>query len=69
MTARTFCSSGHAEQVKAAVHGATTLLLAGMATYNMTAWYFRRDRHLAINAVIYTLFTAWEAEKTRSHLA
>jgi hypothetical protein len=39
-----------------------------MATYNIVAWCFRRERHLGTNAVVYTLAVGWEAKQTLHHL-
>lgn len=63
-----FCASGNHESVKCGVHGAAGALLALCAAYNITACYYRRDRHLRINAVIYSLAVAWEAKQTLHHL-
>jgi len=65
---RAFCASGSHEQVKCGVHGALGVLVALCASYNATAWWFRRDRHLRVNAILYTLALAWEAKQTRHHL-
>jgi hypothetical protein len=61
--------SGRCEPLKAAVHG---LLLATMglcAAYNSAAWMKRRERHLAINAVVYTAALWWERCHIVRHLA
>jgi len=63
-----FCASGNHENVKCGVHGAAGVLLAACAAYNITAWWYRRDRHLKINAVVYTLAVLWEAKQTMRHL-
>ena len=65
---QTFCSSGHREGIKGAVHGAACIIAATMAVYNIAAWHFRRERHLGTNAVVYTLAVAWEAKQTLRHL-
>jgi hypothetical protein len=38
------------------------------AAYNITASCFRRDRHLRINAVVYSLAVCWELKQTLHHL-
>jgi hypothetical protein len=38
------------------------------AAYNITASRYRRDRHLRLNAVIYTLAFAWEMKQALHHL-
>ena len=45
--------SGTLEGVKAGVHGAALGLAAVMCLYNAAAWLQRRERHLAINAIVY----------------
>ena len=68
MTARELCVSGNHELLKGSVHGTACAIAAVMATYNIVAWCFRRDRHLRINAVVYTLAFAWEVKQTLHHL-
>jgi hypothetical protein len=65
---RRFCNRGNHEGVKCAVHAAAGILVGVCAAYNITAACFRRDRHLRINAVIYTLAAAWELKQTLRHL-
>jgi hypothetical protein len=65
---RTFCKSGENEAVKGAVHAAGCLLAGVMAAYNIAAWCYRRERHLGINAVVYSLATLWEVKQTAHHL-
>ena len=65
---RTFCKSGENEAFKGAVHGAGGVLAAAMAAYNIAAWCYRRELHLGINAIVYTLATVWEAKQTAHHL-
>ena len=62
------CSSGNNEVLKSAVHGTAAVLAALMAAYNIAACCFRSDRHLRINAVVYTLAVGWEAKQTLHHL-
>lgn len=63
-----FCKSGNHEYLKGCVHGAAALIAAAMATYNTTAYTYRRDPHLRVNAVIYTLAVLWEVKQTARHL-
>ena len=65
---RAFCSSGNHEGVKCAVHAAAGLIVGVCAAYNITASFYRRDRHLRINALVYTLAVAWELKQTIHHL-
>ena len=62
------CTSGNHEALKCSVHGAATVIAALMAAYNIAACGYRRDLHLRINAVIYTLAVAWEVKQTLHHL-
>ena len=63
-----FCTSGNHEVVKCAVHAAAGVLVGVCAAYNITASRYRRDRHLRLNAVIYTLAFAWEMKQALHHL-
>jgi len=65
---RSFCASGNHEIFKSGIHGAVGVLVAMCAVYNVTAWCFRRDRHLCVNAVVYTLAVIWELKHTVHHL-
>ena len=59
---------GSCEPFKAVVHGASLGLFAIMGLYNAAAWINRRERHLAINALIYGLGVAWERRLVAHHL-
>jgi hypothetical protein len=65
---RTLCTSGNHETLKSTVHGAAGVIAAVMAAYNITACCFRRDRHLRLNALIYTLLVAYELKQTVHHI-
>ena len=65
---RAFCTSGESEAVKGAVHAAGGVLAAVMAAYNIAAWCYRRERHLGINAVVYSLAIMWEIRQTTHHI-
>ena len=58
---------GCAEGFKASIHLATGLLSGLMAAYNFAAWLRRRERHLAVNAALYTAGVVWEAQHTAHH--
>lgn len=60
--------SGRCEPMKAAVHGVLLATVAVCAAYNTAAWIKRRQRHLAINAVIYTAAVWWERCHVLHHL-
>jgi len=66
---RAFCTRGESEVVKGAVHAAGVVLAGSMALYNIAAWCFRREQHLGINAVIYSLAVMWEVKQTSHHIA
>lgn len=68
MTARDLCASGNHEWLKCGVHASACAIAAVMAAYNVAAWSYRRDRHLWINGVIYTLACAWEVKQTLHHV-
>jgi hypothetical protein len=65
---RSLCSSGQHEALKCGVHGAAGAIAALCAAYNIAAWCLRRDRHLRLNAVVYTLAVVWELRHTLHHL-
>jgi hypothetical protein len=59
---------GQCEPLKAAVHGVLLATVAVCAAYNAAAWVKRRQRHLAINAVVYGLAVCWERAHVMHHL-
>ena len=59
---------GECEPLKAAVHGVLLATVAVCAAYNAAAWLKRRQRHLAINAVVYGLAVWWERAHVMHHL-
>jgi hypothetical protein len=61
--------SGTFEGVKAGVHGAALGLAAVMCLYNAAAWLQRRERHLAINAIVYGSAIILEREHFLHHRA
>ena len=65
---RTFCTSGESEALKGAVHGLGGVLAASMAAYNIAAWCYRRELHLGINAIVYSLAVVWEIKQTAHHI-
>jgi hypothetical protein len=68
MTVQMFCTSGEQEEVKGAVHAIAGLLALAMATYNATAWCYRRQAHLGFNAIIYGAVVGFEIKQTLHHL-
>jgi hypothetical protein len=65
---RAFCKSGENEAVKGAVHALGGVLAATMAAYNIAAWYYRREPHLGLNSIVYTLAVLWEIKQTVHHM-
>ena len=65
----TILQHGEWEPLKAGVHGATLGLAVVMGLYNAAAWIGRRERHLAVNAILYSLLIAWERAQVAHHLA
>jgi len=64
-----FLHCGHCEPLKAGVHATALGLFVVMGVYNVAAWLRRRERHLAINAIVYTALSAWERQHVAHHLA
>lgn len=65
---QTLCTSGNHELLKCGVHGAACVIAGMMAAYNIAACCFRRDPHLRLNAVVYTLAVGYEVKQTLHHL-
>ena len=61
--------SGKCERLKASTHAVAMGVAAVCAAYNLAAWLVRRQRHLAINAVVYSAAVFWEAAHVQHHLA
>ena len=62
------CTTGNHELLKCSVHGAAGVIAAMMAAYNIAACCFRRDRHLRVNALVYSLAVGYEVKQTLHHL-
>ena len=60
--------SGQCEGMKAVVHAVLMATVGVCAVYNTAAWLKRRQRHLAINAVIYAAAIWWEHCHVMHHL-
>ena len=65
---QTLCTSGQHELLKAGVHGAAGVIAGLMAAYNIAACCFRPDRHLRVNAFVYTLLVVYELKHTAHHV-
>lgn len=60
---------GSCEALKAGVHATALGLAVLMGLYNAAAWLLRRERHLAVNTILYAALTAWEREQVAHHMA
>jgi hypothetical protein len=69
MRVEEFVSQGHAEPVKGAFHGLAMVVCGLMFAYNTTAWLFRREPHLATNALVYGTAILYEGIQTQRHVA
>ena len=56
-----------ASATKGAVHGALGALAVLCCGYNVAAWWHRRERHLAVNAVVYGALIAFEVGQVIRH--
>jgi hypothetical protein len=59
---------GNCEELKLGVHAGALTLAALCGAYNAAAWLVRRERHLAVNAVVYAMLVAWEQQHISHHL-
>lgn len=60
--------SGSHEPLKLAVHGSLGALAGVCLAYNAVAFLLRRERHLAVNVVLYGALVAIESRKVRHHM-
>ena len=60
---------GMNEELKLGVHAAALGLAVVMGLYNAAAFLKRRERHLAVNTVLYSALTAWEQVHVAHHWA
>jgi hypothetical protein len=67
MTVQRFLQSGEAEMFKGGVHAAVGILAIVCGVYNAAAWTMRRERHLGVNAIVYTGLALWEVSHVRRH--
>lgn len=68
MTPRAFVQHGEHEMVKAVFHVALGSVALPCAVYNVVAWCYRRDRHLALNGAIYAALVGLEVKKVWHHV-
>jgi hypothetical protein len=60
---------GNCEELKLGVHGTALALAVVCGAYNTAAWLLRRERHLAVNSVMYAALTLWEVQHVLHHWA
>jgi hypothetical protein len=60
---------GNCEPIKLSVHAGALGLAVLCGAYNAAAWLSRRERHLAVNTVLYTVLSIWEQQHVAHHLA
>ena len=60
---------GNCEELKLGVHAAALGFAALCGIYNAAAWMSRRERHLAVNTVIYAALIALEHQHVAHHMA
>ncbi len=65
---RGFLTRGCAEGFKGSVHALTCGLAGLMFAYNTAAWLVRRERHLAVNGLVYGCSVLYEARLAFRHL-
>ena len=61
--------SGCCEELKLGVHAAALGIAALCGLYNAAAWLARRERHLAVNTVLYAALIAVEQQHVAHHIA
>src|SRR4051812_18323684 len=60
---------GNCEELKLGVHAMALGLAALCGAYNAAAWLSRREKHLAVNAVLYAALIAFEHQHVAHHIA
>jgi hypothetical protein len=60
---------GNCEEVKLGVHAMALGLAALCGAYNAAAWLSRREKHLAVNAILYAALIAFEHQHVAHHFA
>jgi hypothetical protein len=60
---------GNCEELKLAVHAVALGVAAVCFAYNAAAWLSRRERHLAVNTVMYAALVAFEQQHVSHHIA
>lgn len=67
MTPRDFVQPAQSNLLKGAVHG--TMLVGAVLcfAYNAAAFYYRRERHNAVNTLVYGLLVGLEIAHVKHH--
>ena len=60
---------GNCEELKLGVHALALGVAALCGAYNAAAWLSRRERHLAVNTVMYAVLIAFEQQHVSHHIA
>ena len=60
---------GNCEELKLGVHALALGVAALCGAYNAAAWLSRRERHLAVNTVLYAALIAFEQQHVWHHIA
>jgi hypothetical protein len=60
---------GKCEELKLGVHALSLAVAALCGAYNAAAWLSRRERHLAVNTVMYAALIAFEQQHVLHHIA
>ena len=60
---------GNCEELKLGVHAMALGLAALCGVYNAAAWLSRRERHLAVNTLMYVALIAFEQQHVSHHIA
>jgi hypothetical protein len=59
---------GNCEELKLGVHAGALALAALCGAYNAAAWLVRRERHLAVNTMMYAALVMWEQKHVARHM-
>jgi len=60
---------GNCEELKLGVHAMALGLAALCGAYNAAAWLSRREKHLAVNAMLYAALIAFEHQHVTHHIS
>ena len=60
---------GNCEERKLGVHALALAVAAVCGAYNAAAWLSRRERHLAVNTLMYAALMAFEQQHVSHHIA